>query len=296
MEKEKKIAYQNKDIASKILSEQFRGKSFSVYGIDLPEIEDIRPTNLPAVEADELRLDNLFLLADGSYVFVDYESEYREKNKCDYLKYFARITERLYNEFGRFVPLKLVIIYTADVKRGTTDPVLDMGGVRMEIEEAFLTELDAGDIWKGLKGKIESGEELSDEDMMRMIIYPLTFRGRKAKQEAVGRAIGLAKKIENENRMYFVLKMMLVFSDKFITNEDTEKIKEVLTMTKLDRLYAEEKRQAVDTAVSKAVADTTESVSARIAKNLLRAGISIEKVSENTELPLSQVLQLSKSL
>ena len=73
MEKEKKIAYQNKDIASKILSEQFRGKSFSVYGIDLPEIEDIRPTNLPAVEADELRLDNLFLLADGSYVFVDYE-------------------------------------------------------------------------------------------------------------------------------------------------------------------------------------------------------------------------------
>ena len=296
MEKEKKIAYQNKDIASKILSEQFRGKSFSVYGIDLPEIEDIRPTNLPAVEADELRLDNLFLLADGSYVFVDYESEYREKNKCDYLKYFARITERLYNEFGRFVPLKLVIIYTADVKRGTTDPVLDTGGVRMEIEEAFLTELDAGDIWKGLKRKIESGESLSDEDMMRMIIYPLTFRGRRAKQEAVARAIGLAKRIADENRMYFVLKMMLVFSDKFITNEDTEKIKEVLTMTKLDRLYAEEKRQAVDTAVSKAVADTTESVSARIAKNLLRAGISIEKVSENTELPLSQVLQLSQSL
>ena len=296
MEKEKKIAYQNKDIASKILSEQFRGKSFSVYGIDLPEIEDIRPTNLPAVEADELRLDNLFLLADGSYVFVDYESEYREKNKCDYLKYFARITERLYNEFGRFVPLKLVIIYTADVKRGTTDPVLDTGGVRMEIEEAFLTELDAGDIWKGLKRKIESGEELSDEDMMRMIIYPLTFRGRRAKQEAVARAIGLAKKIENENRMYFVLKMMLVFSDKFITNEDTEKIKEVLTMTKLDRLYAEEKRQAVDTAVSKAVADTTESITTRIAKNLLKSGDSVEKVSANTGLPISQVLQLSKSL
>ncbi|MBO5597854.1 MAG: hypothetical protein J5943_04560 [Oribacterium sp.] len=296
MEKEKKIAYQNKDIASKILSEQFRGKSFSVYGIDLPEIEDIRPTNLPAVEADELRLDNLFLLADGSYVFVDYESEYREKNKCDYLKYFARITERLYNEFGRFVPLKLVIIYTADVKRGTTDPVLDTGGVRMEIEEAFLTELDAGDIWKGLKRKIESGESLSDEDMMRMIIYPLTFRGRRAKQEAVARAIGLAKKIENENRMYFVLKMMLVFSDKFITNEDTEKIKEVLTMTKLDRLYAEEKRQAVDTAVSKAVADTTESITTRIAKNFLKSGDSVEKVSANTGLPISQVLQLSQSL
>ena len=292
MEKEKKIAYQNKDIASKILSEQFRGKSFSVYGIDLPEIEDIRPTNLPAVEADELRLDNLFLLADGSYVFVDYESEYREKNKCDYLKYFARITERLYNEFGRIVPLKLVIIYTADVKRGTTDPVLDTGGIRMVIEEAFLTELDADDIWEGLKRKIDCEESLSDEDMMRMIIYPLTFRGRKAKQEAVGRAIGLAKRIADENRMYFVLKMIWVFADKYITEGDSNRIREVLTMTKVDRILEEEKRQAID----KAVADTTESVSARIAKNLLRSGISIEKVSENTELPISQVLQLSQSL
>ena len=292
MEKEKKIAYQNKDIASKILSEQFRGKSFSVYGIDLPEIEDIRPTNLPAVEADELRLDNLFLLADGSYVFVDYESEYREKNKCDYLKYFARITERLYNEYGRFVPLKLVIIYTADVKRGTTDPVLDTGGVRMEIEEAFLTELDAGDIWKGLKQKIESGEDPSDEDMMRMIIYPLTFRGRKAKQEAVGRAVALAKRIADENRMYFVLKMIWVFADKYITERDSNRIREVLTMTKVDRILEEEKRQAVDTAVSKAVADNTD----QIARKLLKKGNSVEDVADTTELPVSQVLQLSQSL
>ncbi len=82
MEKETKISYQNKDITSKILSEQFKGKSFSVYGIDLPSIADIRPTNLPAVEADELRLDNLFLLEDGTYALVDYESEYRSSNKC----------------------------------------------------------------------------------------------------------------------------------------------------------------------------------------------------------------------
>ena len=209
-----------------------------------------------------------------------------------YLKYFARITERLYNEFGRFVPLKIVIIYTADVKRGTTDPVLNMGGVRMEIEEAFLTELDAGDIWKGLKGKIESGESLSDEDMMRMIIYPLTFRGRRAKQEAVARAIGLAKKIENENRMYFVLKMIWVFADKYITEGDSNRIREVLTMTKVDRILEEEKRQAID----KAVADTTESITTRIAKNFLKSGDSVEKVSANTGLPISQVLQLSQSL
>lgn len=51
------IAYQNKDIVSKILAEKFRGKSLRVYGLDLPEIKEILPTNLPAIEANELRLD-----------------------------------------------------------------------------------------------------------------------------------------------------------------------------------------------------------------------------------------------
>ncbi len=32
------IAYQNKDITSKVLSENFKGKTFRVYGLELPEI------------------------------------------------------------------------------------------------------------------------------------------------------------------------------------------------------------------------------------------------------------------
>ena len=41
--------------------------------MDIPEIVEILPTNLPAVEANEMRLDNLFRLKDGTIVIVDYE-------------------------------------------------------------------------------------------------------------------------------------------------------------------------------------------------------------------------------
>ena len=58
------IAYQNKDITSKMLAENFKGKSFRVYGLDLPEVRNVLPTNIPAVKANELRLDNLFELAE----------------------------------------------------------------------------------------------------------------------------------------------------------------------------------------------------------------------------------------
>ena len=72
-----KIAYQNKDIASKVLAENFKGKTFRVYGLDLPDIRQVLPTNIPVIKANELRLDNLFALADDSVALVDYESEYR---------------------------------------------------------------------------------------------------------------------------------------------------------------------------------------------------------------------------
>ena len=80
------VAWQNKDITSKILAQEFGGKSFAVYGIDIPAVERAEPTDLPAIEANELRMDNLLTLADGSLAIVDYESGYLAENKVKYLE------------------------------------------------------------------------------------------------------------------------------------------------------------------------------------------------------------------
>ncbi len=97
----------------------------------MPKIVEVKPTNLPAVAADELRLDKLIYLTDGRVAFVDYESSYS-------------------------------------------------GGFRsfsMELTAVFLIEQDSSAIWISLKEKTENGNHLSDEDLMRMVIYPFTFKG-----------------------------------------------------------------------------------------------------------------------
>lgn len=58
------IAYQNKDIASKIFAEQLKGKSFNVYGVETGKIKAVLPANIPAIKVNELRLDNLLELED----------------------------------------------------------------------------------------------------------------------------------------------------------------------------------------------------------------------------------------
>ena len=100
---QKDIVYQNKDITSKVLAENFKGKTFRVYGLDLPEIRKAEPTNIPAVRANELRLDNLFELEDDTVAVVDYESGYSKADKVKYLNYLIGIANR-YQKEGKDCP------------------------------------------------------------------------------------------------------------------------------------------------------------------------------------------------
>ena len=64
-------------------------------------------------------------------------------------------------------------------------------------------------------------------------------------------------------------------------------------MTKVERLYEEEKQQAVKQAVKKAVEENTVDTSRRIAINMLRGGDSEEKVSSCTGLSPEFVRKLA---
>ena len=50
------IAYQNKDVTAKVMAETLKGKSLAACGLPHLKIMDILPTNLPAIESNELRL------------------------------------------------------------------------------------------------------------------------------------------------------------------------------------------------------------------------------------------------
>ena len=52
------------------------------------------------------------------------------------------------------------------MRRETTKSVLDCGSVRMEIEEAFLLELDSEAIYDRIRSKLGKREALDDMDLM----------------------------------------------------------------------------------------------------------------------------------
>ena len=270
-------------------------------------------------------MDNLFLLEDGSYLLVDYESKYSEANKYKYLNYLARLAKKLYNLNGTYAPIRILIIYTADVSRGSTRHELDLTGFQMHITEAFLTELDGEQILTEIETKLNNKETLTNREQILLGICPLTYKGKPAKIQATHRAIIAADLLDDIETECFVMALIKTVTNKFISKEDADLIKEAIEMTKVDRLFEQEKREAVKKAVNEAEAraeqkkiDAVNEAVARIeqekadavnevtakaelekavtAQNFLKKGVSVEYVAECTGLSIEKVQELAAAI
>ena len=247
------IAYQNKDITSKLLAENFKGKTFRVYGLDIPEVKAVLPTNIPSVRANELRLDNLFELVDGTVALVDYESDYKKEDKVKYLNYLTGIADRYQQEKKVCPMLRMIVIYTGDIERRQVSDEYDIGAVRMTLEPAFLSELDSGGLFRHLKEKVERNEPLDDEELMGFIILPLSYRKKEEKEEKIRESVSLAAQIQDRSQQVFALAGILAFSDKLIDMETANKIRRMIEMTKVGWIIEQEKQQAARESVIKMI-------------------------------------------
>ncbi len=265
------ISYQNKDITSKFLAEHLKGKTFRVYGLDLPEITDVKPTNLPTIRANELRMDNLFELADGTVAVVDYESAYDSADKVKYLNYLTGIANRYQTEGEPCPMLRMVVIYTGDIRRESVSCRYSIGALQMEIEAAFLSELDAEGIFPNLKEKVKKGELLSDEELMEFIILPLSYRKREEKERKLKETVELAVQVSDRQQQVFILSGMLVFADKVIDQETAKRIRRAIEMTQVARIFEEEKQEALR--------ERTAQVTEQIVIKMLKRGDTPEEIA-----------------
>lgn len=234
------IAFQNKDITSKLMAETLKGKSLAAFGLPELKIVDILPTNLPVIESNELRLDNLFLLSDGSLAIIDYESSFSRENFVKYLNYIARVIRRfaIRRELKDLKQLKMVVIYTADVERA--EERYDLGGLILVVESAYLIHLDGSQIYDRLKNKIDVGEKLTEEELMELMILPLTVKGKKRKQETIEKAVNLGKRLPDREGQLKVIAGILTFADKIIDRVYAKKLEEEMQMTLVGQMLMEE--------------------------------------------------------
>lgn len=280
------IAYQNKDIEFKLMSETYKEKSFEAYGLKLPKIKAVLPTNLPAVSANEMRIDNVFLLEDDSVAIVDYESEDKASNRVKYVNYIGRIMQR-YDSQNQIIPkLRMIVIYTGDVE--TAEDTWELPCLTLKMEQVFIRSLPDAEIYQSIKRKLDNNETVSDKELMQLIILPLAKKGKEEKQKMIEQVVDLAKQIDDENMQAFVITGILVSSDKFIDRDYAKSVRRYLSMTKVFQILEEEKQEAVN------LARKDERV--QIAENFIKAGADTLMIMKGTGLTREQIEEIRNNM
>ena len=284
------IAYQNKDIEFKLISETFKEKSFEAYGLNLPKIKAVLPTTLPKVSANEKRMDHLFLLEDDTVAIVDYEAEDKLANRVKYVNYIARVMERYMKDSGMIPDLRMIVIYTGDVEHA--DNVLETKCFRLNMEHVFVSHLPGEEIYQEIKHKLENGERLTEQEFMRLIILPLAEKGKEKKQKRVEEVVELAKMIEDEQGQVFVIAGVLVCSDKFIDRDYAKGIRRYLGMTKVFQLFEEEKQEAVLQAAEAAAQKEKQQTAVR----MLEGGEDFGSIMMYTRLTKEEIEEIRQNM
>ena len=248
-----------------------RGKALALFGLksDL-KVVDVKPTNIPIVQARELRMDNLFELEDGSIAILDYESEYKKENFAKYGRYTMDVFERYLRE-GKEPDIHMMVLYTADIEKSET--VLRRTAFTIEAEVSYLVEVPSEEWLADAKRKIDENT-ITDEVLMHLVILPLTYKGEEKKQQAIKECVNLAKQILDKEQETFVLAGILAFTDKVINEKTKNYIKEVLGMTQVGKMLIDEGRQEI---------------AKKTARNMLKRGDSLEEIAEVLELPVETI-------
>ena len=116
----------------------------------------------------------------------------------------------------------MIVIYTADVEKAPEE--FSAGCLSLKMEQAFLSKIDSETVQEEIREKLEHRLPLSDDELMKLIILPLTYKGKEKKKQAVKEAVELAKKIVDKEEKTFVLSGILVFADKIIDSETAKYI------------------------------------------------------------------------
>lgn len=229
---------QGKDLLLKVLTDKFKDKSFAVYGLkNFPAIKAFIPTEFPMIDASTRIFDHVFLLEDGSYAIVDYESDSGSKKKIKYLEYATRFYKKFFDP-EKPIKLRIIIIYTCDVL--SADASIDAGALKLDVEQVFLRHINGKAEFEKIKSKIRNGEELTDEDQMMLMILPMTQPNNKI-SEMIDEVIDFTKKMTNEDARSFVLAGMAVGLVNYIKPDQLDKIKGVIDMTKIGQMYEQER-------------------------------------------------------
>jgi hypothetical protein len=177
-------------------------------------------------------MDYVFLLEDDTCLHFEFQSAYR---KADLIR-FAEYDLRLYEAEKR--KIQTVVVYSADA--GRADSSLDMGALVYSVRNIMMRDYDGDAVFAELEAKLKSERDLSDSDMLNLILLPL-MKNSLPKRELAEKSIRLSQTISDKRKRDTCIASAAAFMSRYLSNYEIDEILEALKMVDVwDRLLTRE--------------------------------------------------------
>lgn len=210
-------------------------ESFAQSGLRFLGITDeiVQPaeTEMVLLEMQDLLMDYTFLLSDGSYLHLEFQST--DKGK--------RISA-VSGNMRRFWVIKKekMFILMSFIRMTFKQPRTHFktGFNEYCVKAITLAEWDSRQVIEEIKRALEQ-KTLEEEQMTALAFVPVMTR-REERVEIISEAVRLSHKVENEQKKMDIQAILFAFANKFLSGKELERIKEEIVMTRLGQMIYED--------------------------------------------------------
>lgn len=283
----------HEDLALKTAAQYFGKELLPLLGIP-GEVKYIAPTESVKLETRQMYQDFNYVSEEGSWIHLEFESDAVTDDDLRRFREYEAATSRTFH-----VAVITYVICSSKVKRLKAALVEGINVYHVKIIR--LKDDDADQLLSGLEEKQKQGIPLEKAELVPLLLTPL-MSGSMEIGDRIIKSFGILKKsgdavTEMElEKMYAVL---YTLADKFLSEKELNRVKEMLAMTKLGTMLfndgkAEGKAELV--AIIRKKREKGHNIS-DIAEDLELSMVYVKKVAElmdedpaRTDLQVAEIL------
>ncbi len=185
------VVRQGKDVVLKIVADALSGDLFQRFKLNLPPIVAALPSEFPQLEVRTEKVDLVFLLADGSILHLEFQTQQRSSTLMRFARYNLTIAE----QHGRLV--HTIVLYGAGIR--SAPKTLRLGSLTFRVQNILIGRENGDAVLRRLHAKAVRGEDFTPADRIDLIFSPL-MRQRRVVAEVLLDAARLARNLPQDQQ------------------------------------------------------------------------------------------------
>jgi hypothetical protein len=187
----RRVARNHRDITEKSALDLAVGHTLRGLGIHLPRLVGVVPVELHQTAPRTLRPDRLYLLANGEFAHVEFQTKRVSRSDLDrFMEYDQLIWRRDHR------PIHTVVIYGGR-GTGSAPSLVAAGSITYRVKNVYLQRMDGDRVLAELERKVRAGRPLAAGDQLRLALCAQMRHPRGTLLQAARRAAALVRGVPN---------------------------------------------------------------------------------------------------